>query len=136
MLIGLCALGMAAVLLAYVHLAPVTERNIAEFDAHGVKNAWTVFGVTAGMLLAWWVDDRYTRFDTHAVWWVQITKLVLGLLPVVGVKSGLKPVFSLLGTSPFLDGLRYFLMAVVGGVLWPMSFRFWTRRSSLAHAEA
>ena len=28
---------------------------------------------------AWWLDRRYIHFDTRAVWWVQLLKVVLGL---------------------------------------------------------
>jgi hypothetical protein len=28
--------------------------------------------------------------------------------------------------SAFTDGLRYFLMSIAGGVIWPMTFRFWS----------
>ena len=123
--IGLGTLGLMLVFLLYVTFAPVTERNIAEFDIHAVENAWKLLGTTCGMLLAWWIDDRYTHFDTKAVWWAQVLKVVLGAALVVGVKSGLKPVFtSLFGNAMFPHFLRYFLMVAIGAILWPMSFRY------------
>lgn len=126
--IGLGALALAVIFLLYVYLAPVTERNIAEFDAHAVENAWKLLGTTAGMLLAWWVDDRRTHFEVKAVWWAQILKLVLGLVLVVAAQKGLKPVFAaLFGGAAFPHAIRYFCMAVVGGVLWPMTFGFWSQ---------
>ncbi len=121
-IIGLLALLMAAVLVGYVHLSPVTERNIPEFDAHGVTNAWKLLGTLAGMLLAWWVDDRYTHFEVKAVWWAQACKLIIGFALVMGVRLGLKPI---LGASAVAGALRYFLMVVVGGIFWPMTFSFW-----------
>lgn len=63
-----------------------------------------------------------------AVWWAQAAKLVIGLALVMAVRVGMKPVLaSLFGDALFTHGVRYFLMAVVGGVLWPMTFRFWAR---------
>ena len=125
-LIGIGSFVLALALLAYVTLMPAGERNIAEFDAHGVKNAWTLLGTLSGMLLAWWVDDRHTHFDTKAVWWAQILKLLIGVALVMGTRLALKPLFAaIFGDHAWTSGLRYFMMAVVGGVLWPMSFGFW-----------
>lgn len=122
------AMGIALVLLAYVLFAPAREANVAEFDAHGVKAAWQVVGAMAGMLLAWWVDEKHLHFETKAVWWAQVCKVVLGLALVVAVRSGLKGVLSaIFGDAMFTNGIRYFLMCVVGGILWPMTFRFWGR---------
>ena len=105
---------------------PAGERNIAEFDAHGVKNAWTLLGTLSGMLLAWWVDERHTHFETKAVWWAQILKLLIGVALVMGTRLALKPLFAaIFGDHAWTSGLRYFMMAVVGGVLWPMTFGFW-----------
>lgn len=126
--IGLIALILALALLAYVSFAPVTERNIAEFDAHGVENAWKLLGTLSGMLLAWWVDDRYTHFETKAVWWAQIGKLLIGLGLVMAIRLGMKPVLNLIFPGAAFNGaIRYFLMAAVGGALWPMTFGFWSR---------
>ncbi len=121
-------MGLSLVLLAYVLFAPAREANVAEFDAHGVKAAWQVVGAMAGMLLAWWADEKYLHFETKAVWWAQVCKVVLGLALVVAVRSGLKGVLSaIFGDAMFTNGIRYFLMCVVGGILWPMTFRFWGR---------
>lgn len=123
--IGMC---MCLVLLAYVLFAPTREANNPEFDAHGVKAAWQVTGAMAGMLLAWWVDEKHLHFETKAVWWAQVCKVALGLALVVAVRSGLKGVLSaIFGDAMFTNGIRYFLMCVVGGILWPMTFRFWGR---------
>lgn len=122
------ALALTIALLGYVHFAPAREANVAEFDAHGVKAAWQVTGAMAGLLLAWWADERYLHFETKAVWWAQVCKVVIGLALVVAVRSGMKPVLTaIFGEAMFAHGIRYFLMTVAGGILWPMSFRFWNR---------
>lgn len=122
------AMALALVLLGYVLFAPAREANVAEFDAHGVKAAWQVVGAMAGLLLAWWSDAKWQRFETKAVWWAQVCKVLIGLLLVVAVRSGMKPVLTaIFGEAMFAHGIRYFMMTVVGGILWPMSFRFWSR---------
>lgn len=126
--IWLLTLVMGLTLVAYVMFAPVTERNIAEFDAHGVESAWKLFGTLGGVVLAWWLDQKYIHFETKAVWWVQACKLVIGLALVMGVRIALKPVLlAVIPNGSIAGAIRYFLMVVVGGVLWPMTFRFWTK---------
>lgn len=121
-------LAFAALLVGYVLLAPVREANIPEFDAHGVKNAWTLLGTMAGMLAAWWYDRTRLHFETKAVWWAQIAKLAIGLGLVMAVRIGMKPVLSLIfGDAVFTSAIRYFLMCVMGGVVWPMTFGWWSR---------
>lgn len=119
---------LALALLGYVHFAPQRAANVAEFDAHGVKAAWQVTGAMAGLMLAWWLDEKYIHFNTDAVLWAQICKIIIGLGLVLAVRTGLKPVMSaLFGEAMFAHGIRYFLMTVMGGILWPLTFRFWSR---------
>ena len=127
-MISLGAIAFALLLLCYVLFAPKRPGNVPEFDAHGVEAAWKLTGTLAGILLAWWADSRFIRFETKAVWWAQVLKMGIGLLLVLGVQKGLKPVFNtLFDGAAFAHGLRYLLMGVVGGVVWPMTFRFWAR---------
>ena len=51
-------LGFALLLLLYVLFWPKREGNVAEFDAHGVESAWTLFGTMCGLLIAWQADRR------------------------------------------------------------------------------
>ena len=118
------AIVFALVLLAYVLFAPKRAANIAEFDAHGVKNAWTLVGTTAGVFVAWLIDRKWVHYDTKAVWWAQALKLLLGVALVLGIRLGLKPLFAVIfGGHVAADGLRYFIMCAVAGGLWPMTFK-------------
>lgn len=127
----------ALVLLAYVLFAPKRAANVAEFDAHGVKAAWTLLGTMAGMVLTWVVDEKHTHFETKAVWWAQLIKLGVGLALVMAVRLGVKPVFTALwGDAMFAHGLRYFLMVLVGGVVWPMTFGYFSKLGQVGKEEA
>ena len=120
--------GLALALLLYVLLAPAREANVPEFDAHGVKAAWQLMGAMAGLALAWMLDEKWVHFDTRAVWWAQALKLIVGLGLVLLVKGGLKPLFAMLfGKAEWTTGLRYFLVTLAGGALWPMTFGFFAR---------
>ena len=119
-------IALIAAVLAYMYLAPVTERNMPEVDLHGKESLWKLLGAAAGLVLAWFVDERWTHFDTEAPLWGQLVKLLGGVVIVVAVKSGLKPVLvALMGDVPLAHALRYFLMAAAGAALWPMTFRFY-----------
>ena len=65
-------------------------------------------------------------FSTEAVWWAQLLKIAGGLILVLLVKSGLKnPLNILLGES-IGRSVRYFFIVIAAGLLWPMSFRYFS----------
>lgn len=126
--LGLGMVGFALVLVLYVMLAPKRAANVAEFDAHGVENAWKLLGSMVGIVSAWYMDEKHTHFETKAVWWAQALKLGVGFALVIGIKSGLKPVLGALLDGHFAaHALRYFLMVIVGAGLWPMTFAWFAR---------
>lgn len=99
----------------------------ADIDPHnlesGIKNAYTLIGSLAGLVIVYIVDTKYLRFETTAVWWVQILKVALGLLAVLAVKSGLKtPIDMLCGGHMIARAIRYFLIVIMAGIVWPLSF--------------
>lgn len=121
----LVGLAFALALLAYVLFAPKRAANVAEFDAHGVTNAWKILGTMLGVIAAWQIDQRVTHYETKAVWWAQAIKLAAGLALVMAVRIGTKPVLgALMGGHDAAGAVRYFLMCLVGGGLWPMTFRY------------
>lgn len=98
--------------------------------ASGRKNAYTLLGALLGFLIVYIVDEKWLDFSTKAVWWVQIIKVVVGLLVVLAVKSGLKqPLTFLFGEMPGRS-IRYFLIVVIAGIVWPLSFKFLSKLGS------
>ena len=96
----------------------------AENLASGIGNAWKMLGAVAGMTLAWLLDRRYIHFETQAVWWVQVLKVAVGMALLLAIKSGLKaPLLALLGHEGLAGGVRYFLLVLVAGAVWPLVFR-------------
>ncbi len=100
----------------------------SDVDAHNLlsaqKNGYTLFGCTVGLLLAYTVDEKHTHFPTKAIWWVQIVKVVGGIALVLLVKEGFRaPLDFVFDGHLIARSIRYFLMVVVGGILWPMTFR-------------
>ncbi len=99
----------------------VDQNNRAE----AVKVVHLIGGCMAGAALGAPLERKYVNFDVKAVWWAQILKVALGLGVLLGFRMGLKPVFAaVFGTLGFGDFLRYFVLALAGIFLWPMTFRF------------
>ena len=46
----------------------------------------------------------------------------------MAIRVGLKPLMtSLFGDSGAGTAIRYFIVALIGGAVWPMTFRFWAK---------
>lgn len=109
--------------LLYVELFPFP----AELDAHnyasGVKNAYTMIGCLMGMAVVYLAEKKFVNFTTEAIWWAQILKVVLGFALVILVKEGLHaPLELLLAGHMAARAVRYFLIVLVAGFIWPMTF--------------
>ncbi len=119
---------MTALSLAYLLFAALFPFP-ADTDPHNLesaqKNGYTLFGCMLGLVLCYTVDTYHTHFTTKALWWVQIIKAVGGLALVLAVKEGLRaPLDAIFGGHLVARAIRYFLIVVVGGILWPMTFKF------------
>ncbi len=115
--------------LAFVNLYPFPVDVDADNLAHGVKNAYTMLGCIAGLLLTYELDRRYIGFDTKGSLLVQAVKLIPGMLLLLGIKSLLKaPLYTLTGGSYFADAIRYFLVVAFAGCLWPLTFPWITKK--------
>ena len=88
------------------------------------ENFSKLFGCILGMLLVYFVDSNYIKFDTKATSLGQVLKLVLGLIIVVALKEGLKPVLKLvMGESLISNTIRYFILVTFAGAIWPLTFK-------------
>ena len=101
----------------------------ADIDPHnlqsGIKNAYTLIGSLVGLVIVYFVDNKYIRFETSAIWWVQILKVALGFLAVLAVKSGLKtPIEMICGGHMIARAIRYFLIVIMAGIIWPLTFQW------------
>ena len=98
----------------------------ADMDQHnlqsGYKNAYTLLGCLVGVAIVYIADRKWLNFPVDAVWWVQILKVVLGFLLVLAVKEGLRAPLELLLPVYPARAVRYFLIVITGGIIWPMSF--------------
>lgn len=115
-------LALAAGYLLFVSLYPFPADVDAANLASGVENAWKLLGATVGMLVGWWLDVRFIHFDTRAVWYVQLIKLVGGLALLLGIRTALKaPLAAALGAGAG-GAVRYGVMVLFAAAVWPMVF--------------
>ncbi len=126
------ALGVlfAVAFMLYVYLRPARPANVAEFDAHAHKNAFVMLGTILGLAVSWLLQDHAAEPPVKAVWWAQILKCAIGFALVIGIRAGLKPLLSLLDIGYVADGVRYFVMVMVGLTVWPLTFRFFAKLGS------
>ena len=125
-------LGIMTAYLCFIHLFPFPAEVYAPDAIHNLEsaqeNAYTLLGCSLGLIGAYTVDRKWTKFDTHAIWWAQIIKVAVGLALVLAVKALLKaPLDALFAGHLIARAVRYFLMVVVGGILWPITFRFFPK---------
>ncbi len=114
-------------LVLFVFLLP--EEGIDPHNLYsGRKNGATLLGCILGLPIIYYVDEKYTQFSTRGAWYSQIIKFVFGLLGVLAIKSGLsKPLVALFGNEFIARGVRYFLIVIFAGVIWPLAFKFFEK---------
>jgi len=126
LLAGMIAMAMG--LLIFMERYPFP----ADTDAHnlesGLKNAYTMMGCLTGVAIVYIAEKKWIRFSTDAIWWAQILKAVLGLGLVLLVKEGMRaPLEAMFGGHLIARSVRYFLIVVMAGILWPMTFKWFSR---------
>lgn len=103
----------------------------ADVDIVNLTNArevaWKLLAAVTGICLIYPIERKWINFETRAIWWAQLLKLIGGLVIVIMIKSLLKtPLNTLLGAS--VGGfVRYLLMVLAAGLLWPLSFQFFSK---------
>lgn len=101
-----------------LELPPEVDQSNLE---HGIQNAAKLSGAIFGMMVGYAIDMKWVKFDTKATLIGQVLKCVLGLAVVFAIKEGLKPV---LGSGSLSSAVRYGLMTLMAGGIWPMTFKF------------
>lgn len=119
---------LAAAFVAFVELYDFPADIDAENYASGLKNAYMILFCAIGLMLTFFIDTKYVRFPTQAVWWAQIIKVVVGLAILLALKSVLKaPLLALFGGHSVAHGVRYFIVILFAGIVWPMTFKFFAK---------
>lgn len=131
-LAGMLVLSGAFVVYMELTVPPVGSSEVLmeayENWAEAHKNAYTLLGTVAGVQVVYAIDSQFLHFPTRAPWWGQLVKLVVGIGLTLAVKELLKaPLLAFCGGHDAAHALRYFLVVLVAGCLWPMTFRFFEK---------
>ena len=123
---GIVLCSLAYLLFVELHHWP------ADIDAYnlesGVKSGYLLFGCSCAMFISHIIERKYIRFETKAVWWAQILKVVIGLALVLALKAGLKPVLNLLFNGhQVAAAVRYFIIVIFAACVWPLTFPWFAR---------
>lgn len=113
--------------LCFVELYPFPADIDAERLQSGTNSAYTLLGCLVGLFIVYIVDEKWLRFPVKGVWWVQIIKVVVGLLLVLAIKSGMKTPLNDLFGEYIGRAVRYFLMVIMAGIVWPLSFKLFAK---------
>lgn len=124
---------MGMIILSVLYCVFVNSYNFpkdtdVENLIHGVANAFKLLGCTLGVWIGFEVDRKYINFETKGNFLCQVLKFVVGLIPILAIKEGLKYPFDLLfGVSYIADGVRYLILVVFVVCVWPLTFS-WFRK--------
>lgn len=125
-LLGSCTL-LAFLYLLFVLLFPFPADMNASNLASGRESAHTLLGVLLGLCVVYFLDVRYLHFDTRAPLLGQIVKLVVGAAIVIGLKAVLKAPLNALVGEDMQHLIRYFILVVFAGGVWPLTFPFFAK---------
>ena len=127
LLISLCLVSLGFVLLTELYFPTVADIDALNL-AEGQSNAYTMLGCSLAILPVYWLDQHKIKFQTAAPWPGQLCKLVLGAAIAVALKALLKqPLISLFGDEYIARAVRYFIIVVFAGALWPLTFPIFAR---------
>lgn len=118
---------MAAGYMCFIKLYDFPTDVDAERLMSGIESGYTMIGCLVGLLVTYILDEKWLHFPVKGAWWAQILKVVIGLLLVLAIKSGLKTPLNALFGEFIGRSVRYFLIVIMAGVIWPMSFKLFAK---------
>lgn len=115
----------AALFVTFVRTYPFpADLDLANYE-EGLKNGWMMLFCSLGLLVVFHLDRTRLQWPTKAPLHAQIVKVAVGLGLTLALKSALKaPLLALFGGSLMAHGVRYGIVILFAGILWPMTFRW------------
>lgn len=112
-----------------IYAFALSEKSVdAENLLSGRENAVTLFTLGICLVVVYFVDKKYVKFETGGKWYAQIIKLVLGLAILLLIKEGGKiPLAAIFDNIYLARGIRYFIVVIFAGCVWPLTFKFFSR---------
>lgn len=116
--------------LAYLIFALVFPNFVTLEPEHiksAVKNAATILGAMAGILISFPIERKYVKFDEKATLFGQIIKLIVGLILVLALKEGLKVLFGGSDELMVFRAIRYCAVVVFSACVYPLTFKYFAK---------
>ncbi len=112
---------LALVLFIELYRFPA-DTDAANLASAG-KNAYSLLGAVMGIVIAFPIEKRFINFETDGKWYVQLIKLVFGLVLTVCLKAVLKtPLNMLFSYHAVSNAVRYAIVVIFAVAVWPLSF--------------
>ena len=92
-----------------------------------LENACTLIGALIGLIVVYFVDEKWLHFPTNALWWSQILKVAFGAVLVLLVQRLLKEPLNMALGNELGRVVRYFVVVIVAGAVWPLTFRWFKK---------
>ena len=120
----LTCLGSVLFVVRYPFPVEIDVENLT----HGIKSAYTLLGCALGLAVTYFFDARKLHFSVDAPLPGQLIKLVLGFAGALVIRVALKGILNdVLGDVMLNHAIRYFIMVVFCGCIWPMTFPLWAK---------
>ena len=118
--------------IVFVYAYPFPQEVYSEANIHNLesarKNAYTMLGCVAGLWVIYPVEKKYVKFEVSAVWWAQILKVIIGLAIIILIKEVLRyPIDFIFNGHLIGRSVRYFLIVVTAGVIYPLTFKWFSK---------
>lgn len=126
LLIFMIAISFLYLLFALLYNFPkdIDKNNYEE----AINSAYKMLGCTLGIWVSFEIDAKFINFETKASIPAQILKFVLGVIPLFIIKEGLKaPLLSLFSGNAIAGGIRYFILVIFAGCIWPLTFKYFSK---------
>lgn len=122
-IVFLCMLAVALALVLFIELYRFPADTDAANLASAGKNAYSLLGAVMGIVIAFPIEKRFINFETDGKWYVQLIKLVFGLVLTVCLKAVLKtPLNMLFSYHAVSNAVRYAIVVIFAVAVWPLSF--------------
>lgn len=113
------------IIVIVLNCLPVLTGYSAEMTTQGIKNAYTILGLSFGYLVSYIINYRY---ETSASFAIQLIKVIFGAVFVLVLKEGLKYLFDLvLPDLMFTSAIRYFIVVLFAVNIWPLTFKWFNK---------
>ena len=120
--VSLSILAAGALTLAVTLLRSYPAGDSAEDIARNTNDIFKLVGAVVGMTGGWLLERRLVRFEKPRTFLTGLIRFVLGIVLVVGILKGTKPLFvSLLGET-WGGTVRYMVTCFAALYLWPLLF--------------